>query len=86
MGDKMNQFSKSTIFDGDLDIVQELEISVSEIQEAVELNDRSRILDKITFLKFLVSEIRDILSGEYEDLRYRRFISKKGNYSSDPRA
>ena len=73
----MSDFSESTVFDGDVDVVNELEIGLFEIQEACENKDIDRIMEKVTFLKFLVAEIKDIFKGELADLKYRRFITKK---------
>ena len=66
----MEDLSKSTELPRQFDIVLELEKTLSEIDKAIELDEISDIPDMISFLKFLVNELDDVFSGEYEHLRH----------------
>lgn len=73
----MEDLSKSTELPRQFDIVLELEKTLSEIDKAIELDEISDIPDMISFLKFLVNELDDVFSGEYEHLRHRKFVLRR---------
>jgi Mg2+ and Co2+ transporter CorA len=67
----------STETDTEFDIVQELKGAVDDIEKAIRMSSEDDVLDKISYLKFLLGELDDALSGQFEELRLRRFITKK---------
>ena len=67
----------STIIDTEFDVIEELNGVVDEIENA--LKDREHLLEKIDYMRFLIKELDDSLSGQYEALRRRRFITKKSD-------
>ena len=73
----MEDFSKSTELPRNFDIVMEFEKTLDEIENAFQLDELDNVPDMISFLKFLVNELDDVLSGEYETLRHRQFVLKR---------
>jgi hypothetical protein len=67
----------STETDTEFDIVHELKGSVEGIEKAFHQGDKENFSEKISYLRFLLRELDDSLSGQYEELRRRRFITKK---------
>jgi hypothetical protein len=76
-GDFHEDFSYSTETDTEFDIVQELKNAVRDIEKALLRPEKGDVSGTISYLKFLLGELDDSLSGPYEDLRHRRFITKK---------
>ena len=70
-------FDYSTETDTEFDIVQELKGAVEAIEKDLHQVEKGDFSEKISYLKFLLRELDDSLSGQYEDLRRRRFITKK---------
>ena len=70
-------FDYSTETDTEFDIVQELKGTVEAIEKDLGQGEKGDFSEKISYLKFLLRELDDSLSGQYEDLRRRRFITKK---------
>jgi hypothetical protein len=67
----------STETDTEFDIVQELKGVADDIEKATLMPSDQNALEKISYLKFLLGELDDALSGPYKELRLRRFITKK---------
>ena len=70
-------FDYSTETDTEFDIVNELRGALEGIEKAFNEGQKDDFSEKISYLKFLVKELDDSLSGQYEDLRRRRFITKR---------
>ena len=69
------EYESSTVIDTEFDVIDELKGAVDDIEKA--LQDNKELVDKMDYIKFLIKELDDGLSGEYEVLRRRRFITKK---------
>lgn len=69
------EHESSTVVDTEFDIIEELTETLDEIEKA--LGDQEDLLEKTAYLRFLIEELDDGLSGQYEALRRRRFITKK---------
>ena len=67
----------STEMDTEYDIINEITETLEEIEKTYKSSDKEILLDKISYVKFLLKELGYSLSGEYEILRRRRFIIKK---------
>ena len=74
---RMDNFDDSKELSRKFDIILEIEKTLNEIDEAFSIDDIEEIPDKISYLRFLIKELDDILSGEYESLRYRKFVIKR---------
>lgn len=59
------------------DIVLEIEKALDEIDSAFELDDIDEVPELISYIRFLVKDLDNIFSGEYENLRYRDFMIKR---------
>lgn len=70
-------FDYSTETDTEFDIVNELRGALEGVEKAFNEGQKDDFSEKISYLKFLVKELDDSLSGQYEDLRRRRFITKR---------
>jgi len=75
--DMGEELSDSTVLDTEFDIVDEIMDTVKEIEGSLGSSEKEIVQEKIEYLKFLVNDLGDALSGEYENLRRRRFITKK---------
>jgi len=71
------EFSSSTVTDTEFDIVEELKTTVTDLEKALKASSGKKITEKISYLKFLINELDDTLSGEFQTLRRKRFITKK---------
>ena len=71
------EFSSSTVTDTEFDIVDELKATVTDLEKELKPSGDKKITEKITYLRFLVDELDDTLSGELQTLRRKRFITKK---------
>jgi hypothetical protein len=69
------EYESSTVIDTEFDVIEELKSAVDEIER--DLQGQAKLLVKTDYLKFLIKELDDSLTGEYESLRRRRFITKK---------
>jgi hypothetical protein len=69
------EYDSSTVIDTEFDIVEELKSAVDDIEK--DLQGQPKLLAKTDYLKFLLKELDDSLTGEYESLRRKRFITKK---------
>ena len=67
----------STEMDTEYDVIDEMTETLEEIEKTYKSSDKEILLDKISYVKFLLKELGYSLSGEYEILRRRRFIIKK---------
>lgn len=70
-------YNESVELPREFDIVAEIEKSLDEIEKAFELLETDDVPDKISYLKFLVRDLDDLLSGPNEPMRYRRFTIKR---------
>ncbi|MCD4717339.1 MAG: hypothetical protein K8R45_11445 [Desulfobacterales bacterium] len=59
------------------DIVLEMEKTLDEMDKAFDLEDIDAVSELISFIRFLVKDLDDIFSGEYENLRYREFVFRR---------
>ena len=71
------EFSSSTVMDTEFDIVDELKRTVADLEKEQQPSGNKKITEKFSYLKFLINELDDTLSGEFETLRRKRFITKK---------
>jgi thymidylate synthase len=71
------EFSSSTVSDTEFDIVDELKATADDLEKELKASGSKKITEKISYLKFLINELDDTLSGKYEALRRKRFITKK---------
>ena len=71
------KFSSSTVTDTEFDIVDELKTTVTELEKEVKSSANNKISERFSYLKFLISELDDTLSGEFQTMRRKRFITKK---------
>jgi hypothetical protein len=73
----VSSFSSSTEVDVEFDIIKELNKTLDEIGKSIDKLDIHGVKETYPYLRFLVKELEEGLSGEFENLRYRRFITKK---------
>jgi len=73
----MEDFGKSTVLDGQVDIIEEVKKALDDMDLAVRESRTAVVLEQVAYLKFLVGDLEDVLSGEYEHLRRKRLIIKK---------
>jgi hypothetical protein len=71
------EFTSSTVTDTEFDIVDELKATVTDLEKELEPSATKEIIEKFSYLKFLINELDDTLSGKFEALRRKRFITKK---------
>ncbi|MBP1738657.1 MAG: hypothetical protein H6Q48_950 [Deltaproteobacteria bacterium] len=71
------EFSSSTVMDTEFDIVDELKRTVADLEKEQKPSGNKEITEKFSYLKFLINELDDTFSGEFEALRRKRFITKK---------
>jgi hypothetical protein len=72
------EYDSSTVIDTEFDIVEELKTTVDELEK--DLQGEAKLLAKTDYLKFLLKELDDSLTGEYTSLRRKRFITKKSGH------
>jgi hypothetical protein len=70
-------FGESVELSREFDIVAEIEKSLDEIEKAFELMETDDVPEKISYLKFLIRDLDDLLSGENEALRFRKFTLRR---------
>ena len=71
------KYSSSTVTDTEFDIIDELKATVSDLEKELKPSGNKQIAEKLSYLKFLIHELDDTLSGKFEALRLKRFITKK---------
>ena len=71
------QYGSSTVLDTEFDVIDELRQTVDDVEKTCR-GDKG-LLEKMDYIKFLVKELDDGLSGDYEGLRRRRFITKQSS-------
>ena len=69
------EHESSTVIDTEFDVIEELTGALNEIEQSV--GDRRDLLEKTSYMRFLIKELADNLSGGFETLRNRRFITKQ---------
>lgn len=75
--DMVSSFSSSTEVDVEFDVIKELNKTLDEMGKSIDELDVHGVKESYPYLRFLVNELEESLSGEFENLRYRRFITKK---------
>ncbi len=70
-------FSSSTVSDVEYDIIKELHTIVGGIEKSLDESDTDGVRDKLPYLRHLINDLEEVFSGDFENLRYRRFITKK---------
>ena len=73
----MDEYNYSTELPRQFDIVMEMEKTLDEMDRDIDINNIDDFCDLLSYLRFLVKDLHDIFSGEYEDLRNRNFIVKR---------
>ncbi len=71
------EYSSSTVTDTEFDIIDELKATVSDLEKELKPSTTKQMTEKFSYLQFLIHELDDTLSGEFEALRHKRFITKK---------
>jgi hypothetical protein len=66
----------STFTDTEFDVIEEMTNAVDDIDGALKRAETDVVTEKVAYLRFLLKDLGDALSGEYEGLRRRRFITK----------
>lgn len=67
----------TTEVDREYDILDELTIAIDGIEKAIERSETEHLEETLSYVRFLLKELGDTLSGDFEPLRRQRFISKK---------
>ena len=70
-------FSSSTVSDVEYDIIKELDTIVDSMEKSLDESDTNGVRDKLPYIRHLINDLEEALSGDFENLRYRRFITKK---------
>ncbi len=73
----MEYFADSKELSRKFDVILEIEKTLNDMDEAFSIDETDDMPDKISYLRFLIKELDDILSGDYESLRYRNFVIKR---------
>ncbi|MFC1867209.1 hypothetical protein ACFL0H_03640 [Thermodesulfobacteriota bacterium] len=73
----MDEYNESTELPRQFDIVMEMEKALDEIDREIEMDNIGDVIDLLSYLRFLVKDLDDIFSGEYDNLRHRKFILKR---------
>jgi len=63
--------------DTEFDVVDELKATVTDLDKQLKSYGNNKITEKISYLRFLINELDDTLSGEFETLRHKRFITRR---------
>jgi len=71
------EFSSSTVSDTEFDIVDELKATADDLEKELKTSANKKITERVSYLRFLINELDDTLSGKFEALRRKRFITKK---------
>ena len=75
--DLVASFSSSTVADVEYDIIKELQTLTDGIEKSLDESDTNGVRDKLPYLRHLIDDLEEVFSGDFENLRYRRFITKK---------
>jgi hypothetical protein len=70
-------FGSSTVSDVEYDIIKELQTLTDSIEKSLDETDMDGVRDKFPYLRHLIDDLEEVLSGDFKNLRYRRFITKK---------
>ncbi len=68
---------KSTEIDKEFDMIDELKTVLDDLYKKLGESKTQELPEKVSYLRFLVDDLDDVLSGEFEGLRRKRFIVKK---------
>ena len=66
----------STFTDTEFDVIEEMTNALDDIDGALKRAETDAVTEKVAYLRFLLKDLGDALSGEYAGLRRRRFITK----------
>lgn len=67
----------STEMDTEFDLIDEVVETIEDIERTLTRPARDNVSNDISYLKFLIEELNNTLTGEFEALRKKRFIVKK---------
>ena len=73
---KRPEMVTTTEVDRDYDILDELNAAIDGIEEAIKRSKTETIADTISYVRYLINDLEDTLSGDFEPLRRHRFIVK----------
>jgi len=73
----MDEYDYSTELPREFDIVMEMEKVLDELEREIDMGNVNDLSELLSYLRFLVKDLDDIFSGEYENLRNRKFIIKR---------
>jgi hypothetical protein len=59
-------FGDSTEMAREFDIIEEIEKTLDDIEKAIELMEPDSVPEKISYLRFLIRDLDNVLSGDYE--------------------
>jgi len=71
------EHSSSTVTDTEFDIIDELKATLGELEKELKPSADKRVTERFEYFHFLIHELDDTLSGKFEALRRKRFITKK---------
>ena len=73
----MDEYDYSKELPRQFDIVMEMEKVLDEIDREIDMENLNDVGELLSYLRFLVKDLDDIFSGEYENLRNREFVLKR---------
>ena len=73
----VENFQDSTVIDAEFDLIEEMTSTLNDIEKGLQGGERETILEKLGYMRFLLKDLGDNLSDEYEGLRRRRIITKQ---------
>ena len=73
----MDEYDYSKELPRQFDIVMEMEKILDEIDREIDMENLNDVGELLSYLRFLVKDLDDIFSGEYENLRNREFVIKR---------
>ena len=73
----MDEYDYSKELPRQFDIVMEMEKILDEIDREIDMENLNDVGELLSYLRFLVKDLDDIFSGEYENLRNREFVLKR---------
>ena len=73
----MDEYNYSAELPRQFDIVTEMEKTLDEMDREIDIGNIDDFSDLLSYLRFLVKDLDDLFSDEYEALRNRKFIIKR---------
>jgi len=71
------EHSSSTVTDTEFDVIKELKTTLGDLEKELKPSANKQVAERFEYLHFLIHELDDTLSGKFEALRRKRFITKK---------